>query len=40
MSTDESFGLIPLDRIAPWKGNPRRHIDKVALDELAASIKA
>lgn len=31
---------VPLGRLVAWAGNPRKHMDKGGLDELAASIAA
>src|SRR5262245_50989113 len=39
--TDQAgFFELPLARIRPWPGNPRKHIDQDALADLAASIDA
>lgn len=36
---EPSFPEIPLDQITESKTNPRKHFDKAALDELAASVR-
>lgn len=38
-STDPDVFACALDKIVPQKGQPRRHFDDAALDELAASLR-
>lgn len=39
-SSDSALQSLPIARIEPLPGNPRKHFDEAALDELAASIAA
>jgi len=40
LKRDEGYKIIPRDLIDPNPDQPRKHIDKKALEDLAASIKA
>lgn len=39
LSPEDRIEKIPLDKLKPNPGQPRRHFDEVALNELASSIK-
>jgi ParB family transcriptional regulator, chromosome partitioning protein len=38
--TDRGLAMLPISSVTPHPGQPRRHFDDTALDELAASIAA